>query len=62
MVMKVYSMDYRLPNNNPIGGHLASLKYYEKATSFFMPNQHMQWNKLTKVGNSTRSDYFNERE
>ena len=37
-----------------------SLAYWKKAISFFMPNQLMQWNALTGVGNPTKSKEVNQ--
>ena len=44
------------PNGaNPTCGRSASLEFYKKAVSFFMPNKLMAWNSLTNTGNPTRS-------
>eukprot|EP00957_Ditylum_brightwellii_P184203 14030648-Ditylum_brightwellii.AAC.1 len=60
MAWKAYGTDDPSPDNNPTEGRSSSLKYYKKATSFYMPNCRMQWNELTKVGNPTRSEDIND--
>eukprot|EP00957_Ditylum_brightwellii_P128003 9761975-Ditylum_brightwellii.AAC.1 len=58
--IRVYGTDDPLPDNKPTEGSSTSLKYYKKATNFYIPNHWMQWNDITKVGNPTRSDYVND--
>eukprot|EP00957_Ditylum_brightwellii_P066686 5060886-Ditylum_brightwellii.AAC.1 len=60
MAYKVYRTDNPSANDNPTEGWSKSLKYYKKALNFFMPIQQHQWNKLSKVGNPTRSDDVND--
>eukprot|EP00957_Ditylum_brightwellii_P145425 11074202-Ditylum_brightwellii.AAC.2 len=60
MAWNAYGTDNPSPNNNPTEGHSSSLKYYMKVISFYMPNCRMQWNELTKVQNSTRSEDVND--
>ena len=39
----------------PIEGRHTTLEYFKKAISFFMPNKHLGWDVLHKVGNPTKS-------
>eukprot|EP00957_Ditylum_brightwellii_P164206 12501993-Ditylum_brightwellii.AAC.1 len=60
MAFKVYGTDDPAPDDNPTDGCSSSLKYYKKAISYYIPNHIMQWNKISKVGNPTRSENVND--
>eukprot|EP00957_Ditylum_brightwellii_P097283 7409343-Ditylum_brightwellii.AAC.1 len=59
MACKVYGRDDPLPDDNSTEGCSTSLKYHKKATSYYIPNCRVQWNKISKVRNPTRSDNIN---
>ena len=41
-------------NDRPIHARANSMRHWEKAISYYMPNQNMQWNELTGHGNPTK--------
>eukprot|EP00957_Ditylum_brightwellii_P103902 7916533-Ditylum_brightwellii.AAC.1 len=60
MIFKVYRTDDPIPDNNLTEGCSSNLKYYKKVISYYMPNHRMQWNKISKAGNPTRSENVND--
>ena len=62
MCLKVYGNPDPGIDENPTEGRSASLQYYKKALSFFMPNKLIPWNELATppFGNPTRSVPVNE--
>ena len=48
------------PDANPTGARSSTIAYVKKAISYFIPNNHMQWNEQSKVGNPTRSKAVNQ--
>eukprot|EP00957_Ditylum_brightwellii_P184743 14070842-Ditylum_brightwellii.AAC.1 len=59
MAMKVYDINNPNDQDHPTEGWPTLLKYYKKAQSYFMPNCCMQWNKISKCGNPSRSNEVN---
>lgn len=47
-------------NDNPTLTRSTSLYYWKKAISYHMPNKHIPWNELSKMGNPTKSVQVNE--
>lgn len=56
MCLKVYGKPHvDLDREIPTLGRSASLEYYKKAVSYFMPLKHENWDELTERGNPTKS-------
>ena len=55
MCVKAYGVPNPGPEDNPSEGRSASLEYYKKALSYFMPDRIPTWNTGTNTGNPTKS-------
>jgi hypothetical protein len=57
---QAYGTTEPAPDANPTNARSASLMFWKKAISFFMPNKLMPWDAITGHGNPTRSIEVNE--
>jgi hypothetical protein len=60
MCKKVYGVTDPAPGDQPTHGRSASLEYYKKAISFYIPNQHHPWDVHNQTGNPTRAPEVNK--
>ena len=60
MCYKIYGTEDPDPNESPILGSSNSLLSWKKHISYFMINNLMQWNEISKIGNPTKATLIND--